>query len=523
MKSLLPQKAHYYIYIFSLLLLVTGLPLSKFLMSLSQIIMICNWILSGHLKSKLSAFFHNRAALVLSSLLLLHIIGLLYTSNLHYAFGDIRIKLPLLVLPLILSTSPALPRKSIHLILSVFIAAIVTGSIISTLILFNVIHRHVVDIRDISIFISHIRFALLICIAVFCCVYFIRSVSSKRLKLLYTVIPAWLFLFLIWMESVTGIAALCCVAGVLVIYRIAVIKNRTIRYSLLTAVTALIACSVYALCNMLGAGEKADAVDFAKLDTVTAEGNPYYNDTSSRAYTENGHYIWIYYCEQELKRDWYKRSKMDFNWKDQKGNVLRFTLARFMASKNLRKDAQGLRELSDEEIRAVERGITNVNYMHSSGLRIRLGELAWEIRLYEATGDANDHSLTQRFEYWKAAAGIIMEHPLAGVGTGDIKDAFDKQYEKTNSKLSPEHRFRSHNQYLSIAVAFGIIGLLWFLITLFYPVIKLHKVFDFLYISFFIVATVSFLTEDTLETQAGVTFYAFFNAFFLFVYNPGKD
>jgi len=35
------------------------------------------------------------------------------------------------------------------------------------------------------------------------------------------------------------------------------------------------------------------------------------------------------------------------------------------------------------------------------------------------------------------------------------------------------------------------------------------------YLSFFIIAVISFLTEDTLETQAGVTFFAFFNSFFL--------
>jgi hypothetical protein len=63
--------------------------------------------------------------------------------------------------------------------------------------------------------------------------------------------------------------------------------------------------------------------------------------------------------------------------------------------------------------------------------------------------------------------------------------------------------------------------LIWFLFTLFYPMIRLNKIHDFLYITFFIVAAVSFFTEDTLETQAGVTFYAFFNSFLLFT-NPFK-
>ena len=107
-KSLLSEKYHTYVYIFALILLVIGMPLSKFLMSLSQIILVCNWILEGGLKAKMIAFKNNKAALILSSLVLVHFIGLLYTSDFDYAFKDIRIKAPLLILPLIFSTSKVL-------------------------------------------------------------------------------------------------------------------------------------------------------------------------------------------------------------------------------------------------------------------------------------------------------------------------------------------------------------------------------------------------------------------------------
>jgi len=112
---------------------------------------------------------------------------------------------------------------------------------------------------------------------------------------------------------------------------------------------------------------------------------------------------------------------------------------------------------------------------------------------------------------------IIKNNLLIGVGTGDIAKSFDEQYEKSNSLLKKENRLRSHNQYLSIAVTFGVIGLLWFLFTLFYPAYKMKMYSDILYLSFFFIAVFSFFTEDTLETQAGVTFYAFLNSLFLFV------
>ena len=101
-------------------------------------------------------------------------------------------------------------------------------------------------------------------------------------------------------------------------------------------------------------------------------------------------------------------------------------------------------------------------------------------------------------------------------GTGDIVDAYKTQYEKMNSDLAPKYRLRAHNQYLTFAATFGIFGLLYFIFTLIYPMRVLNKTRDFLYVTFWITAVLSMITEDTLETQAGVTFFAFFNCLYLF-------
>lgn len=502
--------------------MVIGLPLSKFLMSLSQIILLCNWILSGDLKTKFISFFRNKAAAVLSSLFLIHFLGLLYTTDYHYAFNDIRIKIPLFILPLILSTSPPLERKTFEFILKLFIGSVAIGTIISTLILTGIYHKHVVDIREISIFISHIRFALLICISIFVCIYLLIGSVDKRYKIFYSIIGLWLFAFLVIMQSMTGIAALLVVAFVLAVYKISISKKKWLKYSAFIFILCLTCIAIYAINKELNDKIETDVVDYNRLPAYTAHGNLYKHFKTTKEFTENGHFIWIYYCESELKEEWAKRSKIDFYWKDLKGNVLRYTLVRYLTSKNLRKDADGLKQLSDEEIRLIERGVSNVRYKNFSSFRGRLHEIIWEIKRYKESGNANNQSLTQRFEYWKAATGIISDNLLFGVGTGDVQRSFDDQYIKTHSSLQKELRFHSHNQYLTITVAFGLIGLIWFLITLFYPMIRLNKMHDFLYITFFILAAISFFSEDTLETQAGVTFYAFFNSFLLFTYSFKK-
>ena len=514
-KSLLPEKYHLYVYIFALVLLVIGMPLSKFLMSLSQIILACNWLLEGRLKSKFISFSRNKAALVVSSLLLMHFIGLLYTSDFNYAFKDIRIKAPLLVLPLILSTSIPLSRQIINMLMQLFVAAILAGTVISMLILSGIIHREVIDIRSVSIFISHIRFALLICVAVFISGYFLYKGAAIK-KLVWTGIAVWLVIFLILTESITGLSALCVALLAVMMYSIFSSQKKITRYAGVLIVVLIGGFLIYAYKQITKESVAAEKFDQTKLATVTSRGNIYDHDLNGRL-TENGHYIWINVCFKELKESWNKRSAIDYSEKDLKGNNIEFTLIRFLASKGSKKDADAVESLTNEEVKAIERGVVNVNYQDLSSLDGRLHEIGWELDVYKKSGDPNGHSLTQRFEFWKAAVGIIKENLLIGVGTGDIAKAFELQYDKMNSPLQKEWRLRSHNQYLSIGVAFGILGLIWFLITLFYPMIIMNKQFDYLYVTFLIIAVISFLTEDTLETQAGVTFFAFFNSFFLFV------
>ena len=481
--------------------------------------MLGNWIIEGNLKNKIISFWNNKPAVVLSSLLVMHFIGLIYTSNFQDAYLDLRIKVPLFVLPLILSTSAPLPEKVFHSILKLFIASVLFSTVISTLIFAGVIYRPIIDMRGISIFISHIRFALLICISVFIAGYFIKISKATLIKTTWSLIIIWFIIFLILMESLTGISVLLITSFLLIVYSVMKLKSSVMKYiSFASMATLLLIFAFYIREINNERNQNIEIVNFNKLDKYTVHGNEYIQEAGSNL-RENGHLIWLYVCDKELKEVWNKRSTMDYVGEDKKGNKLKFTLARFLTSKGLRKDGDALSSLSDSEIKAIERGETNVNYQNISSLKGRINETLWEIDLYKTNGDANGHSLTQRFEYWKVAANIIKDNLFIGVGTGDVQDSFDEYYVKMKSKLDPKWRLHSHNQYLSIAVAFGLIGLLWFLFTLFYPMIKLKMTFDYLYITFFIIAIISFFTEDTLETQAGVTFYGFLNSFLLFVRN----
>src|SRR6187549_443799 len=92
-----------YLYVFGLIVLVTGLPLSLFLISISQFILTGSFFLEGNFIAKFKRFFHNKAALLVAGIWLMHVIGLIWTSNLSQGWDDIRIKLPLLVLTVIMA------------------------------------------------------------------------------------------------------------------------------------------------------------------------------------------------------------------------------------------------------------------------------------------------------------------------------------------------------------------------------------------------------------------------------------
>ncbi|HVA99194.1 MAG TPA: O-antigen ligase family protein [Bacteroidia bacterium] len=516
MRISLPQKYHSVIYFFGLTVLVVGLPLSMFLMSLGQLILFGNWLWEGHLKEKILKFWNNKTAVIIASVFVFHLIGLLYTSDFNYGFEDVRKKVPMFLLPLIISSSEQLSLKKLHQLLHLFIAALIAATFCCMAVFYGYIPtntpQHVlIDMRDISIFISPIRFALLICIGIFTLAYYIYHENKISRKLFFSLLTTWLIVFMIILESITGLVVLFTVSVILLIYLTWKQHKKIFFVMLLLLPICVFIYSDYMIHQF---DKKPPKIIFSTLDKTTTLGNAYYNDTTSTL-SENGHYVMTYICWKELDSVWNKRSTIKMDQKDLKGNNIRYTLLRFLASKNYRKDANGVNELTADEIFSIQKGIPNYKYQHFGSLNARVYELLGDINNLESGENPSGHSVSQRIAYWKAAIGIIKKNPLIGVGTGDVKNAFAEEYNREKSPLSIRWRLRSHNQYLAIGVAFGIIGMAWFFFALFYPPWREKKYFNYFFITFFLIAILSMLTEDTLETQAGATFFAFFNAFFL--------
>lgn len=500
-----------------------GLSISKPLINLGLIFTLFSWFVDGKVLEKFNRFKSNKIALILCSLYLISIVGLINTSNYEYGLDDVRRKLPML-LPMLIAGFPPLTKKEVYFLLKVFIGWVIFACCWSFCVYFGVLDEVIVDFRDYSRFNSHIRFGLEIALSIFFSAYFFHQSTTTKQKLL------WLFSILFLLASLyifnlfTGTLVLVATLILLLFVFGISAKKKQIKYLAIGSFLALLFGTFFFIKNSVDNFYACKKIEPLQELEFTANGEKYQKDnfTDNNILKENGFFIYKNIAWQEMEMAWNSRSKIPFDGKDLKGQDLRITLIRFITSKGQRKDKLAIDSLTDKEILAVEQGISNHKYIEMNGLSVRLHKIIWEYDSYIHGGDINGHSVLMRWEYWKTAFQIIKNNWFFGVGTGDVQDAFNQQYDKDNSILTPTYRLRTHNQYITYLVTLGLVGFGWFLIVLFYPIIKTKKYNSFLYLAFFSIVCLSMLTEDTLETIVGINFFVFFNAVLLLNLNLTK-
>lgn len=507
---------HRHIFLFGLIGLAAGMLFGTVPTSIPQIILAANWLLEGNFSWKWQQLKSNKIFWILATLFFLHVIGMSYTDNIQRGLDDLRNKVPLLVLPLILFSTKPLSSKEFKWLFGFFFLSVIVSSVCCFFVYAGFTKKVIIDIRKASVFMSHIRFSLFIAFAIIGLLYY--SVKEKHIavKLACVTSTIWLLFFMYKLEMATGFLCLL-LAGTLLLIVFSIKQLPKIYASLL--IFSLLAIAIIVLKTAT-----ASLSMFDKNTTNTANvqlqhtknGRSYLQDTVYNL-AENGNLIGINICFEELEKEWNIRSKIRYNEPDKLGNNIRYTVLRYMSSKGLTKDSAGVLALSTEDISNIENGSSNYLYSINSGLTTKWRELVWEYTKYKRGENPSGHTLTMRLEFWKTASYIIYDHPVFGVGTGDIQDAFNNMYVETTSKLDPVWRLRCHNQYLAIGVAFGGIGLLFFVFYLLYPIFVLRSSIHYLYWPFFLIALLSFVTEDTLETQSGVTFFIFFQTLFLWL------
>jgi hypothetical protein len=403
-------------------------------------------------------------------------------------------------------------------ILLLFSLSVLVASLASLLKLAGWLSGGIEDYRDLSLFVQHIRFSLMVVLSLLISFYFLvyRRSSLSRVELIYhIIILIWFPVFLVVLKSLSGIIVAIALSFLFLLRALLEIRDQVIRFMLMVPVLLIpLLCILY----FNRAVEKYYSIDklvVEELDAYTLEGNPYVHHPE-KGDVENGHYVWIYVCDKELEEEWMELSDMDYWGETTNGNSLRTTLIRFLASKDLRKDAAGVRQLSLSEIRAIERGTANHIYLQRFRLYPRIYEVIWEFDRYKLGYPPNGKSTVQRYLYLQASWSIARDHLLFGVGNGDVVQEFKEYYESVNSPLSEKERRTVHNQYHTELIAFGVGGLLLFLVALVAPLFLARRQRSFLAVGLLLLLMISMFSGGTLDASTGAAFIGFFYSIFLF-------
>ncbi|MDR1345971.1 MAG: O-antigen ligase family protein [Bacteroidales bacterium] len=498
------KTVHHCLYVVCLLVLAAAIPLSNYVMSIGGIFLFTNWVLEGNYRNKWNKLKANKLAIILLLFFFVLCFSFIRTQNWAYAFDNMLSKLPLFYAPLVMATSAPLSKREKLWVTGFFLAATFVGTVFGFT---KWITGNYFNIREISFFISHIRFSICVAFAIILWIYLARHYMLQNRRW-WAILPvAWLLFYMGIAQTLTGIFAL---GMVFIVYIIklwnARLKNR---FSLAFAAVSVVAILggvcyltvlIYHYCHV-------DKKMMAHLPTCTANGRLYEHDTAS--IIENGSPVFINVCTPELRSEWAKRSIVPYD-------SIADALVRFLNSKGSKKDSAGVAALTPKEVQLVEANIANKDYVNRWGLKASVYPILFSFSLYREQGKVAHSTLLQRVELWRASWQIIKRYPLLGVGMGDHKSELDKQLIADRSECTYRKRMGCHNQFLTYWLMGGAIPMLYFWVVLFIP-FCLNKRFTTLYLLFFVLVFCSLFTEDTLETQPGITFYAFFNSFLLFV------
>jgi len=499
-------------------LFVLSLPFSESFISITSGLILLGQIILLFVTKKLkSGLFSDISMWLVVSIFFVYVLGMFFSKDINLGFYELKKVIFWLILTLGVAGSEKISKKNFWLLLSIFVFGVTVASFIS---FYKMLFSNLYDIhnfREVN-YVSHIPFSFQISFSILILIFsfFYENYYLNHIKPVFRIICIiWLLFFLFLLKSFLGIISFYVTSAILTLLIVSFFNSKKIKaVILLVAIPVFIVPIIFivvAISNFYNVKDTEKPSEGIK----TKYGNEYTFDFSKK-FKENGYYISWYLCEPELEIAWNKKSELKYNQIDKNGYLVSETIKRYLTSKGLKKDAEGIESLSSRDIQNIESGIANYIFDCSAySIYPRVYETIWEIDHYLLTKDPNDQSLSQRIEYSKAALNIIKNNFWFGVGTGNFEKEYYKSFKEINSLLNERNYGSAHNKYLNYLLKFGIIGFLYILFVIIFVVFRKGQSGNKLLILFLVYIMIANFGDSNLETHVGLSFFVFFFSFLI--------
>jgi O-antigen ligase len=158
-------------------------------------------------------------------------------------------------------------------------------------------------------------------------------------------------------------------------------------------------------------------------------------------------------------------------------------------------------------------------YMISPTFKTKVNYMQYDIKEYISNKNVAGKSDANRLLSQELSWQIIQQHPIFGVGIGDVNQEMNNSYKINHPEIPESAYLAPHNQFLYVWMGCGMVGLITFLLPLFLIIKNNYSSANFLFFATTIITVSSFFTEPVLEIQIGTAIFIFFILLFHHQFN----
>ena len=488
-----------------------GIPFSLVMMSMGTIGVSVVYILEGGFEEKFRKLNHPVLKPIIALILLL-VIALFWTSDIKTGVRMIRKVIPLLVIPLVFSGISSVSKRQINLLIWAFVAATVLSVLINMGVAFYSEALTLGNPRKISLFVSHIRLSLYIVLSI---VWVCYSNIHWALKIL---IVSVLSTFVFLAQTVTGMILIFVISTALLLGVLAINGNKAFKYfrlifsTIIFMVFGFLAYTTYDFYDS----------NFPEATPEFTENGKKYNPELENGFIENGNFLWSYVSFSELDKGFKSATGQSLWAKNKDGYDNYAILIRYLNNKGLKKNAAGISQLDSADFQRILLGNPYPDLFKYKGFSKRVRGILFHLEKSRFSKDFSGNSLAEKIVFQTAGWKAYLNSPIIGAGTGDMKEALAGYYDDVYPNLPEERRRKPHNQYISYLILAGPLAVFLLIMIFVQQWRNVPAQFISFGKAFVIIVLVSFLGEDTMGSQAGVTFVAFFSGL-IFLLKPREE